>query len=437
MGRTITLFEHESIPYPWTDQDATQLSHLKQVLGIEVLKLTMNGTTRQLQAQQHVGVIRMGAQTIQVLPKIYRADVALTEHERQLCATQNLLYLLSYAIKIPVRESGIEGLTRQSSDWFEVLTRLFASHLREEWQRGANREYQVIEETLPVLRGKWLIGEQLRHPVNKHLFSVAHDEFLVDNPLNRVLRYVVEQLWRLTRDPQNRQMLADLRQWMEEVTLLPAVSPEGAEALSLTRLNLRFEPLLNLARFFLHRWAPQMASGPASTFVFVVDMNQVFEGFIINFIRRHREAILPEALQSADLLAQTVGATRYLAHVDGKQAFQLRPDLACRVGHQFPLLVDAKYKRLNPADTAAGVAQSDFFQMYAYAHRYHARRVLLLYPQTAEIATPLTTPFTIDDGVGTIVAATVDLRTNLGRATTRCHLINRLKSLLSTGETDD
>lgn len=437
MAGTITLFEHESVPYPWTDQDAMRVSRLNRALGADALSLVWIGATRNLHAHQYVGVIRLGTHTIQILPKMYRTDGNMSEPERMRAATQNLLYLLGYAAKTSVRESGIESLTKQSSDWFEILTQLFASHLREEWQRGANREYQVVEETLPVLRGKWLIGEQLRHPVSKHLFAVAHDEFQVDNPLNRVLRYVVEQLWLFTRDPKNRQMLAELRTWMEEVRLLPAMSPENAEALSLTRLNIRFEPVLNLARFFLRGWAPNMAIGRANTFAFVVDMNQVFEGFIVNFIRRHSEAILPEALHSADLLAQTAGATRYLAHAGGQQAFQLRPDLACRLGDQFPLLIDAKYKRLSPTETTAGVAQTDFFQMYAYIHRYHAKQVLLLYPQTAEIAIPLTTPFALNDGTGTIVAATIDLRANLGRATTRLNLINRLKFLLSLGDLHD
>ena len=49
-------------------------------------------------------------------------------------------------------------------DWFEILTRLFATHLREEWQRGASRGYQLVEDDLPTLKGKWRITEQIRRP---------------------------------------------------------------------------------------------------------------------------------------------------------------------------------------------------------------------------------------------------------------------------------
>ena len=437
MLNTITLFEHEAIAFDWTDHDVRRLDHLNRTLGADILRPTLVGTVRHLQAQQHVGVVRLGAQTIQVLPKIYRSEAITTERDRALAAMRNLFHLLSYAIRAPVRESGIASQGREPSDWFELLTRLFAQHLLDEWQRGAHREYQIIEETLPVLRGKWRISEQLRYPVSKHVFAIAHDEFMVDNPLNHVLRFVVERLWRLSRDGRNRRILAEIRYRMEQVTLLPSVTPDEADAIILTHLNARYAPLLNLARFFLRGWAPHLASGPASTFAFVVDMNQVFEAFIVNFICRHRTVILSDELQTADLLGQSVGAARYLAHVGGKQVFRLRPDLACREGQQFPVLVDAKYKHLNPTEAGVGIAPTDFYQMYAYAHRYHSERVILLYPQTAEVATPLQRTFGLSDCEATIVAATVDLRGNLGSAETRLQLINRFKLLFDKGETHD
>jgi 5-methylcytosine-specific restriction enzyme subunit McrC len=99
------------------------------------------------------------------------------------------------------------------------------------------RTYQVVEDELPVLRGKWRIAEQLRRPYRQHVFPVAYDEFTADNSLNRVFRFVLERLWRLTRDSGNRQMLGELRQWMEEVTVLPHVTAADANASLLTRLT--------------------------------------------------------------------------------------------------------------------------------------------------------------------------------------------------------
>jgi 5-methylcytosine-specific restriction enzyme subunit McrC len=46
--------------------------------------------------------------------------------------------------------------------------------------------------------------------------------------------------------------------------------------------------------------------------------------------------------------------------------------------------VDTKYKLLDPYAAKCGVAESDAYQMFAYARRYECSRVVLLYPQNGE-----------------------------------------------------
>lgn len=321
MTTTLTLFEHESKPFTWTDRDLVTFERLRRTLGVDVVRATVRSGERAIQAAQHVGVVRLGYRTVHILPKMYRTSDAAPEQQRAQEATRNLLHLLAYAGQLPIREHEIAPLVRRDSDWFEILTHLFASHLMEEWQRGASRNYQTVEAELPVLKGKWRITEQLRHPERKHIFSVAYDEFTADNPLNRVFRYVVERLWRLTRDANNRRLLGDLRQWMDEVTLLPSVTAADASPTLLTRLNQRYAPLLNLARLFLDGGAIQLAADDLTTFAFVFDMNQLFEAFVANFIRRHREEILPPTLSECDMLIQSRGATCFLARTNGKPFF--------------------------------------------------------------------------------------------------------------------
>jgi 5-methylcytosine-specific restriction enzyme subunit McrC len=225
--------------------------------------------------------------------------------------------------------------------------------------------------------------------------------------------------------------LGELRQWMEEVTLLPGLTAAEANSLILTRLNQRYAPLLNLARLFLDGGALQLSAGDLSTFAFTFDMNQLFEAFVINFIRRHRAEILPPDIQTCELLSQSHGATRYLARRASKSVFLLKPDLVFRDQlAQFPLLLDAKYKRLDKTDAKLGVSQADFYQMHAYAHRYECPRVLLLYPQVVGMVQPLRAGFDVEDTSISIVAATVDLRIDLSRAQGRASLAGELRDIL-------
>jgi 5-methylcytosine-specific restriction enzyme subunit McrC len=265
------------------------------------------------------------------------------------------------------------------------------------------------------LKGKWRIAEQIRHPGRDHLLAVAYDEFTADIPLNRVFRFVVERLWSITRDSDNRQTLGELRQWLDEVTLLPSLTASDASPSLLTRLNRHLEPLLNLARLFLDGSSMQMAADDLPAFAFVFDMNRVFEAFLVNFVRKHRQRILPQDLWDCALLPQARGWSRYLARSDGKPAFRLQPNLALRRSDRtFPLLLDAKYKELKPDGSAVGIA--DFNQMFAYAHRYDCPRVLMLYPQTADIPSAICQEYVLKGTNGkTVVVATVDVRENLSK----------------------
>ena len=424
---TLTLFEHEFREFDWNDRDLASLERLRRSAGSEVLSATVRAGRRGLRAAQHVGVVRLGGRTVQVLPKIHRADAG-NDRKRAEEATRNLLHMLAEAGRLPASEHALAPLLRRGGDWFEILTRLFASHLSEEWRRGAHRFYQPVEDETPVLKGKWRVAEHLRRPARRHLFPVAFDEFTADNPLNRVFRFVVERLWRLTRDDSNRRALGELRQWMEEVTLVPHVGGSDAGPRLLTRLNRRFEPLLNLARLFLEGGSLQLAARDFETFAFVFDMNRLFESFVVNFIRHRRDSILPPRLWACDLLPQSHGAPRHLARdARGRDAFALHPDLAFRRGRDFPLLLDTKYKRLDPSDHKLGISPADFYQMHAYTRRYASPRVLLLYPQTSDMREPVRAPFTLEDGAGTIEAVTVDLRVALSSGGGRDILGARLK----------
>jgi len=431
MSTTLTLFEHESTPFDWDARHCALLERMRGAFGSDVLRPIVQGRTKKLQAAQYVGVVRLGNRTVQILPKIYQLSEATDEKVRAKEATRNLLQMLEAAGQLPIREHAIAPLLRRGRDWFEILTRLFTSHLLEEWLRGGYRTYHTVRNDLPVLKGKWLIGEQLKRPVSQHIFSVEYDEFSSDNKLNRIFRFVVERLWQLTRDSGNRQRLSELRELMDEVTLLRAVSVADANPAHLTRLNQRFAPLLNLSRLFLDGGTLQIAAGDLSTFAFVFDMNRLFEAFIASFIRKHRSEILDDQLLDCELLVQSRGATFFLAQREHHNVFKVQPDLVFRDAlKSFPILIDTKYKRLDQTDWKLGISPGDFYQMHAYAHRYQSLRVLLLYPQTAGLAQPQHAYFQLELSDKVIEAATVDIRLDLGNKQDKAKLAASLRTIL-------
>ncbi len=433
MPAAVTLFEYEhTAGFGCTPRELAALDRLNRDAGAFVLRPVLVGGRCELQAAQYVGVFRLAGRTVQVLPKLYRKGAGLDDAERARAATRNLLAMLSLAGRLPLHEHALASLLRRDLDWFEALTRLFATHLLVEWQRGPARGYESVEEEARVLKGRWRIAEQVRRPERGHLLLVEHDEFQVDNALNRVFRFVVERLLHRAQDADNRRRLGELRCRLDEVTLLPQVSAADADPARLTRLQRRFAPLLTLARLFLDGGALQLAKGDATTFAFTFDMNGLFEEFVVGFVRRYREDLLPAALRGCTLLPQAEGVALPLARRDDREpAFRLRPDLLlCAGDRSHPLLLDTKYKRLDAAARNLGIAVADFHQLFAYAQRYRCPRALLLYPQAAGDA-PLRAFFTLPERAGRIEVATLDLRRDLTGAEGRQGLRDELRHVLA------
>jgi 5-methylcytosine-specific restriction enzyme subunit McrC len=383
VSKVLTLFEHETRSCDLQPEQLTHLEALQRRLPEKVLQPIYRQSQWCLRANSYVGVIRLGSLTIQILPKIYRSSAPSIIQAQE--ATINLLHMLNYAGSVRISESDIANLLQRESDWFEVLTYLFASHLLNAWQRGPARNYITVEDDLPLLKGKWQLNKQLQRPERAHRFAVAYDEYTIDIALNRIFRFVVERLSRLTRSSLNARTLRSLRALLDGVTLLPQVTPQDVEHIHFNRLTKQYEPLLNLARLFLDQGALQIASGDTSLYAFIFNMDVVFEGFIGGFLQRYRATAIPDALQLATLSPQARGRQLYVAWSENKPYFRLKPDLVFHENQSTLLIVDTKYKRLNPCDRKLGISEADFYQMLVYARRYSCPRVILLYPQTAEM----------------------------------------------------
>ena len=59
----------------------------------------------------------------------------------------------------------------------------------------------------------------------------------------------------------------------------------------------------------------------------------------------------------------------------------LRPDIVV----DDDIVIDTKWKRLNPSLPRLGVSESDVYQLLAYSQAYRARRLVLLYPRHEDL----------------------------------------------------
>jgi len=322
------------------------------------------------QAQQYVGVIETGGSTIQILPKIYK------EEEKNL---SYLIFLLSYTQKqFQLLQTGTGNYERLNGSFLEVWIWHFATQLRHLLRAQWKYSYVEIEERASFLRGKLLTERELAGTEELYgRYACRYEVFTPDHLLNRVLKFCNGLLLRQTRVPSNRTILQENDALLSEVTHRP-VSAKDLDQIHLNRLNWDYEPILALCRLLLEHSTLDLRAGRIIQLAFVFDMNRLFEKFVAVFLRRHMKEI-------------KVGDNRHLKDVNYQHRlgrlfdeFNMDVDLVLTDDNNRSFLVDTKYKALDPDEKHMGLAQADFYQMYAYggAGRHRYDKIILLYPTT-------------------------------------------------------
>ena len=308
--------------------------------------------------------------------------------------------------------------------WFEALTRAFARGLAAEWALAARPAGTCRSRTTCRPSGA-ASASATTWPVLAATTSSrsAFDGFTADTRLNRAFRYVVEQseqsryriLLALGRPPRPdgrghpRPGIAAGRR--------PAVPDHPADR------PVRPLAAFALARLFLTNLVPLPAAGLGHGFAFVLDMNKLFEGFLLGFLTRHK-AVGAAPAGAACSPRQPGGRTLAVRRTIQPR---VRPAAGPGVRGRRPVaLADAKYKRARPGGHSLRVGQDDFYQAAAVAARYDCR-VVLVYPQLRRPSGPGSGALTRSDQW--VEAVTVELRDRLWTPAGRRGLADELRGI--------
>lgn len=422
MNSPITIFERQTIPYQAlglqnNDPLLESLDCLNQNAGKELIRLERKG----LRALQYVGVIQAAGRMIQILPKIdcdpdanAEAAVGSASYEKAAAsAARNFLHLLIYVRKLKLHNQSLSTLSSSRGAWLEMLTRLFAVELLTQLQQGFHQDYVRREDLLPYVRGRWNIARQfVRQPNLAQGLDVSYDDYLPDTLLNRVFRLAVHSLQHITHDPHNRQMLADLENWLQPVQLLAQVNTADLDRVEFNRLNERFYPIFQLARLLLEGQTVQLLAGGQRAYAFVFDMDRLFEQFVANLLHSHARRILPEDWQESSIEFQGRTTEKYLVQApvpSEKPLFPLKPDILLGPPGMPRLIIDAKNKALPLRQPHRAVAEDDAYQMLAYATQFRCPNILLLYPRTLNAIATLPQILAVEQTSIRLFVSTLDL----------------------------
>jgi 5-methylcytosine-specific restriction enzyme subunit McrC len=432
--RTLTLYEHgtlravsndagwgdgknpweETVPRRWFDR-------LRRFDESRNGDPVFDWRSERAKATQFVGVIQLGGVTLEILPKVERVpqDEGV---DQQATVRRNLLWFLARAGDVPARERDIASLRTSRAPLLDALIALFAARLWDELLHGVARTYVTCEENLRRLRGRLVIAQQIaRNAAHRERFACRYDEFSEDGALNRVLRCAAEVLLRQTSLPGARQTLGRCVEVLDGVTpLTPERARLTASRLVLDRQTARFAPLLAFARMALDAHSPEAIAGDAGVFSLLFDMNRVFEGLVTDLVRR----AVPEVWPGAEARAQSAGYVRYLyaGAEHPKNLLPMEPDVLVVIpspggpATRF-VVVDAKWKRIEPGTKGMGPRREDLYQMHGYGTRYGAD-ALVLHPRGGAVGVESRSWSTLDHtgrALHTVTFASIDVSRDFSR----------------------
>ena len=275
----ITLREYEKLDYALLgDSGVRQLEQVTEQLGVPLFRFFRE----EARAQHYVGVVKVGDQMIQILPKIGERD------------DQNLAYLvflLGYARRLRLRPTGKGGFEELGGSFLEVWIRYFAAELNKLLRTRLTHRYVEVEERTGFLRGKLLVERELADTGRLYgRYACRYDIFTSDHRLNRVLKFCNGLLIQQTRVSSNRTMLQQNGALLSDVNHQP-IRPNELDRIQLDRLNRDYEPILGLCRLLLESSTLNLRIGRIAQFAFVFDMNRLFEEFVVGFLQRHKSRI--------------------------------------------------------------------------------------------------------------------------------------------------
>lgn len=349
MLRRLTLTEHQ----PQTVRlEPRMLEALRgAVPSLWVGWLPGEGDTVQLTPGSYVGAVAVPGLAVDIQPKI---------------GMQSLLFLLSFAMNPRWwREETFPFAETETV--LDALAAGYLIQLRRAWRAGLLQGYQRIDDALPTLRGRLRIEDQLRfHQGRVPPAEVSFDEFTEDIELNRILKAATLRLRSFPlRSSWVRSELFRAESRLRDVTSMDWRADRLPEPV-FDRLTQHYRPAVLLALQILRWVGIQHGQGTAAASALLIDMNTVFEDFVVSGLR--------EAL-GVDARSFPQNARGRALYFDAVRRVRLEPDLSWWRGGRCEFVGDVKYKK-----TAGNKGENpDLYQLLAYATGTGLSHGLLVY----------------------------------------------------------
>lgn len=364
-----------------SDESESRFLSLKSIENTEVLQL-----------QNYAGVLFTPDGTqIEVLPKIGRKLDGEDGKEKARGSLLNMLATLGTFRHIQTHSA---NLSKSKAPLLEAFISQFLDSVNTLVKRGLRGDYVSRESNLSFLKGKLLVGRQVKvNSINKHKFYVEHDEFLLERPINKLIHTALNKVLSYTTSAKNQKLSEKLLFVFADIPLSTNIKND-ISAVKLDRGMNYYKAPFEWTKLILDGFSPLTLQGNSYAFSLLFPLEAVFESYVVSVLLK----LLPE-----HMCLNTQVKTKSLALFNKLKFFQLKPDLLITNKQSSDVVLDTKWKlidsRKDNRTDKFGLSQSDLYQMFAYGHKYldGIGELFLIYPSHDDFIEPIQYSFEYSD----------------------------------------
>lgn len=361
---------YKNIPY-WVCMKKEEFDYLVNVIKKsnelqDVIKIEYDSRAGEyLKVQNYVGELEFkNGLKIQILPKIFFGN---GEDETK----KVFLQMLKGSKNLNEKEFAQASQAVGEMNLFETYIRMYLTEAKKLIKRGLRSEYEEKSSNLTSFRGKLQVAEHIRkNLVHQERFFVIYEEFTSNRIENRLIKTTIKKLEKITTNKKNKKDAKSL------LLFLDGIKESINDKQDLTKVkidrNLKdYEKIMKWTKAILLGKSFLAFSEEMEVRSILFAMEEVFENYVACQIKKYFG-------EEWEVSAQE--SSKYL--FDHPLQFKLKPDIIMRKGKQ-TIILDTKWKKVQKKYIDfVGKARDDMYQMYAYAGRYEAEEIFLLYPKS-------------------------------------------------------
>jgi len=323
---------------------------------------------------QFVGVIQVADLTIEVLPKSDRHNV--TDKGKW----QNVLIkMLFLSLQVNARITSMSFVNIKQLTALEAYLMLFLQEAEMLMRQGLVKKYRTHTGNQTSLKGRLLLQEHVtKNMVHAERFYVAHQTYDRNNIYNCILKKALDCINGLIVSAPVKSKCNSLLLDFPECNVV-TVTEKLFSGLRFDRKTDRYRTAIELARIILLNYHPDMQGGGNNILAIMVDMNQLWENYVYNVLKR---ASLEQEV-SCSVYAQQKAP--FWEHPSGR-TLKLKPDIIFEYTDNIgvkKVVLDTKWKYESDPRV------EDVRQMYAYHHYFISDENYLIYPDKSDNEEPV------------------------------------------------